>query len=446
MYLKSVLLRFSNNVGSTAVPFFTFTFPIMLRSLVLFSLIALCNSGIAIAQAPDSSSSNLKVYINCIYCYQEFIRTQITWADFVQDQFVSDVDLTMTSLRTGSGGNEYLLQFAGKKSLAGLRDTFIVSTSAINTDNEVREMLVRKVKLGLVRYAACNGTGDCLTIDSSVKKDSLDVGIGSNPEQDQWNAWVFRAGANGNVGAQKVFQSGFFNTSLSASQVKETHKFSFDIRARYSEQRYDYAAFKETYILRAQSANATYVHSINDHWSAGAFAFTERSDFSNYDLFQNVAAALEYNVFPYKEAQTKTLTAVYRAGFSYYDFQEETIFNKTIDRIPSHSLTISTSFTKDWGQLSSGVEIASFLNDFSKNHLFFWCNYSVRIFKGLSVNSWMSYSVQRDQINIRLNNASEEEVLLQQQELLTDFELNANLGLSYRFGSIYNNVVNPRFD
>jgi hypothetical protein len=411
----------------------------------LFFLVVLGCRNLSAQVAPDSSSS-LKVYINCIYCYQDFLRTQITWANFVQDQFVSDVDLTITSLPTGSGGTEFLLQFAGKKSLAGLRDTMKFAASVINTDNEIREMLTRKVKLGLVRYAACSSTGDCLTIDSSLAKDSMDIGIGSNPDDDPWNAWVFRAGASGSVGAQKVYQSGYFNASLSASQVKETHKISFDVRSRYSEQRYNYDGLKDTYILRSQSANVTYVHSLNDHWSAGAFAYTEKSDFSNYDLYQNVAAALEYNVFPYQDAQTKSLTMVYRAGFTYYDFQEETIFNKTIDRIPSQSLTISATFTKDWGQLSSGVEVASFLNDFSKNHLYFWCNYDVRIFKGLSANSWVGYNIQRDQVNIRLNGASQEEVLLQQQELETDFELNGYLGLTYRFGSIYNNVVNPRFN
>jgi hypothetical protein len=417
----------------------------MIRALVALVAVLFLNIPVCSSQAPDTSQ-NLKVYINCNYCYQDFLRTQITWADFVQDQFVSDVDLTITSLRTGSGGNEFQLQFAGKQALAALRDTMKFSTNAIQTENEVRELLTRKVKLGLVRYAACSSNGDCLRIESTSEKDSLDVGIGSNPEEDAWNAWVFRVGANGNVGAQKVYQSGYFNSSFSASQVKETHKISFDVRANYSEQRYDYSGFKDTYILRSQSANASYVHSLNDHWSAGGFAFTERSDFSNYDLFQNVAGAVEYNVFPYKEAQTKSLTMVYRAGFTYYDFQEETIFNKTVDRIPSQSLTIAASFTKDWGQLSTGVEVASFLNDFDRNHLFFWCNYEVRIFKGLSANSWMSYSIQRDQVNIRLNGASQEEVLLQQQQLLTGFELNAFVGLSYRFGSIYNNVVNPRFN
>jgi hypothetical protein len=403
-------------------------------------------SNFAAHSQSSSNSSNLKVYVNCSWCYQDYLKTQITWVDFVQDQFVSEVDLTITSLSTGSGGTEFLLQFAGKRELKGMTDTLTLTTNAINTENEIRESLARKVKLGLVRYAACGISGDCLSISSSAVQDSLDIGIGSNPVEDPWNAWVFRIGANGNVGAQKSIQSGSFNSSISISQVKETHKLLMNMSARYNEQRYNYGDFSDRYLLRSQSMNATYVHSINDHWSAGAFASTERSDFSNYDLFQNTSAAIEYNVFPYREAQTKSLTMVYRAGFSYYDFQEETIFNKKIDRIPAHSFMLSTTFTKDWGQLSSGVEVASFLNDFEKNHLFFWCNYSIRIFKGLSANSFINFNVQRDQINIRLNGASQEEVLLQQQELQTDFEFNAYMGLSYRFGSIYNNVVNPRFD
>jgi hypothetical protein len=398
------------------------------------------------SQVRQDSTSSLKVYVNCIYCYKDYLRTQITWADFVQDQFVSDVDLTITSLRTGSGGNQYQLLFAGKNELAGLKDTMQFATNAINTDNEIREMLARKVKLGLVRYAACSSTGDCLKIESSLDKDSLDIGIGSNPEEDPWNAWVFRLSVGGNAGAQKVYQNGYFRGSISGSQVKETHKLLFGVNASYNEQRYNYSGFQESYVLRSQSAYLTYVHSINDHWSAGGFMNSEISDFSNYDLYQNVSAGLEYNVFPYKEAQTKVLTFAYKVGYTYYDFKEETIFNKTIDRIPANSLNVSAGFTKDWGQLNAGAEAASFLNDFQKKHLTVFCDFEVRIFKGLSANGYMSYSIQRDQVNIRLNGASEDEVLLQQQELLTGYELYAYVGLNYRFGSIYNNVVNPRFN
>lgn len=398
------------------------------------------------AQAQADSSANLKVYINCQWCYEDYLRTQITWVNFVQDQFVSDVDLMITSLSTGSGGQEFQLCFSGKKYLAGMRDTLKFSTNAINTDNEIRDMLLKRVKLGMVRYAANCSSGECLIIDSDSKKDSLDMGIGSNPEEDPWNAWVFRTGLNGNVNAQKVYQSGYFRGSLSASQVKETHKLSINVSSTYNEQRYDYSGFNERYILRAHYLNVYYVHSLNDHWSAGAFAYSERGDFSNYDLYQNASAAIEYDFFPYQEAQTRIVTLAYRVGFNFYDFQEETIFNKLTDRIPSQALNFSAQFTKDWGQFSSGIEAASFLNDFDRNHMFFWCNFDVRIYKGLSANAYMNYNIQRDQVNIRLNGASQEEVLLQQQELLTNFEMGAYFGLSYRFGSIYNNVVNPRFN
>jgi len=41
--------------------------------------------------------------------------------------------------------------------------------------------------------------------------------------------------------------------------------------------------------------------------------------------------------------------------------------------------------------------------------------------------------------------ASREEILLKRKELATQFRYFTYFGLSYTFGSIYNNVVNPRF-
>jgi hypothetical protein len=37
------------------------------------------------------------------------------------------------------------------------------------------------------------------------------------------------------------------------------------------------------------------------------------------------------------------------------------------------------------------------------------------------------------------------EVLLRLRELATEYSFDFGVGLSYTFGSIYNNVVNPRF-
>jgi hypothetical protein len=41
--------------------------------------------------------------------------------------------------------------------------------------------------------------------------------------------------------------------------------------------------------------------------------------------------------------------------------------------------------------------------------------------------------------------ATTEEVLLRRKELATQFSYFTSFGLTFTFGSIYNNVVNPRF-
>jgi len=49
-----------------------------------------------------------------------------------------------------------------------------------------------------------------------------------------------------------------------------------------------------------------------------------------------------------------------------------------------------------------------------------------------------------DQLHIPKGDASLEEVLLRRRDLLTTYEYEVNVGFSYTFGSIYNNVVNTR--
>ena len=51
----------------------------------------------------------------------------------------------------------------------------------------------------------------------------------------------------------------------------------------------------------------------------------------------------------------------------------------------------------------------------------------------------------RDQIALAWGGLTQEEVLLRQRELATDYRFFISGGISYRFGSIFNNVVNPRF-
>ena len=51
----------------------------------------------------------------------------------------------------------------------------------------------------------------------------------------------------------------------------------------------------------------------------------------------------------------------------------------------------------------------------------------------------------RDKVNIAKSEISDEDILLQIKQLDTNFTYFTYFGLNYRFGSKYNNIVNPRF-
>ena len=72
-------------------------------------------------------------------------------------------------------------------------------------------------------------------------------------------------------------------------------------------------------------------------------------------------------------------------------------------------------------------------------------NINIRVRRGLSLTLSGSGSRIHDQIFLPRADQSDEDVLLRRQQLATDFDYRFSVGLTYSFGSIYNNVVNSRF-
>ncbi|MFK7923437.1 MAG: hypothetical protein AB8H47_15850, partial [Bacteroidia bacterium] len=68
-----------------------------------------------------------------------------------------------------------------------------------------------------------------------------------------------------------------------------------------------------------------------------------------------------------------------------------------------------------------------------------------QIFKGLSIDVGGYVSFVSDRINIAKSDISDVDILLQIKQLDTNFTYFSYVGLNYRFGSSFNNFVNPRF-
>jgi hypothetical protein len=124
---------------------------------------------------------------------------------------------------------------------------------------------------------------------------------------------------------------------------------------------------------------------------------------------------------------------------------DTTIYNKIKESHFKHSLSAAYEVVQKWGSINLMMEYSNFLHDWSKNNLSLNGFIDLRVAKGVSVNFGGGASLIHDQLGLVKGGATPEEVLLRRKELATQFEYFTMFGLSFTFGSIYNNVVNPRF-
>ena len=146
----------------------------------------------------------------------------------------------------------------------------------------------------------------------------------------------------------------------------------------------------------------------------------------------------------YAEATRRQFTALYRVGLASSRYEEITLFEKTPETRPEHSLELAADFTQPWGELYVSLTGSHYLDDPSQHRVEFYTNFEIRLLRGLNLDIRGGVSRIKDQIYVALEETSDEDILLRRRELGTDFEYSVDVGLSFTFGSVFNNVVNPR--
>ncbi len=410
------------------------------------ALVPLAAAPAALAQVQQEQT--LRVFLDCDRCDNQYIRTEITFVNYVRDRTEADVHLLITTQRTG-GGREYTLTFIGRKSFGGVNDTLRYVSSDTDTDDERRAGLVKVIQLGLVRYVARTPLADQLSI--VFEAEALQAGQ-TTPEDDPWNFWVFRAGVNGSYDAEESTNFLRLSGNLSANRVTEDWKIRLSLFGTYRQSNFDL----EDETIRSTSRNGDLrglvVKSLGPRWAAGAFASVSTSSFNNADVSVAVSPALEFNLFPYDESTRRELRFSYLLNVRYFDYEEMTTFGKTTDLLLHHALDISLEVKQPWGEAEASLEGSNYLFDFARGKdllEFYQVELSgfvqVRLVRGLSLFAHGGMSWIRDQLFLPAEEATEEDILLRNRRLPTSYEFSGSLGLSYTFGSIYNNVVNPRF-
>jgi len=158
-------------------------------------LIAILALLIATYTFAQNGSGRVSLFLDCnAFCDQTYLRTELSQFDFLRDRLVADVHILITSQRTGSGGREYQLLFYGNNQYQDLNDTIQFSNSNIATNFEIRERLVKHIRIGIIPYLVRNNQTDL--IDLSFKK-SQESDDSTNLTHDPWNYWVINVGGNG---------------------------------------------------------------------------------------------------------------------------------------------------------------------------------------------------------------------------------------------------------
>jgi hypothetical protein len=396
------------------------------------------------ARAPDviQRKGPLKVFLDCQYeCDTEFIRKELTFVDHVRDSQSADIHALVTTESTGGGGWNWRIEFIGQGRFAGHNETVTFTTAQTDSSDDRRRMLLRWLKLGLATHAAVASGQAEIDVTHTIA-----AAVPATPVRDPWDAWVFSLSTNGSLSGEARSNSTSIRFNATASRVTADWKFNVNGNLNRNTSNFEVSLI-ETVKSRTSSwgTSAFAVKSLGPKFSAAARLAVIGSTFSNYDYNARLMAGVEYDIFPYDESTRRSLTFSYLAGMAAYDFQEVTIYDRLTQTQPEHSLAASLGLRQPWGSVGFQSTFVQHLNDLSNNRFNVYGDADVRILKGLSFNVYGDYSRIRDQINLRKGGATEEEVLLRQRQLATGFQYYVGFGVTYRFGSIYNNIVNPRF-
>ena len=185
--------------------------------------------------------------------------------------------------------------------------------------------------------------------------------------------------------------------------------------------------------------------SLGQQWALGLFGSANTSSFENTNLSMEIAPAVEYNLFPYSESTRREFRFTYRMNLRSFEYEEETIFGQTAETRLNESLAATFEVNQPWGNADATLEMSHYLHDFSKNRLEFFLLLNFQLVRGLSFNIFGRISRTQDQLFLAAEDPTDEEILLNQRQLATTYEYRTRIGFTYRFGSIFNNVVNSRF-
>ena len=379
-----------------------------------------------------------KVFIDCEDCDLDYIRTEITFVNYVRDRKEAQVHVLITTLRTGSGGREYTLSFIGQNEFAGIDDSQAYYSNKTDTEDEIRFGMVNALKMGLMSYVARTPIAGRVRI-------SYEAEDRTRAKTDKWRSWVFSLNGTAHLHGEKSLSTRSLDAAFSASRVTPAVKLSLSLTGADALDHFDYADERIESRSRSIDLEGLFVKSLGEHWSVGAFVSARSSSYENLKAGLQVSPAVEFDLFPYSQSTRRQLRFLYKIGIKAARYKEETIYDRTRETRLVESLSSTFEIKEKWGSINTTLEASHYFYDLRKYRLGLFTVIQLKLFKGFSFYAVGSGSRIHDQLSLPKAGASLDEILLKRRQMATNYNYFLSVGLGYTFGSIFTNVVNPRF-
>lgn len=415
-------------------------FKFLLIALLLFL------PGMAMSQDTMTTNQKLNVFIDCRGCSEQFIQTEIKFVNFVRDQSDADVHILVVRQRTGSGGRQYTINFMGRGILIEESEVIQFNSLQQDTDEIERNRLVQHIGLGLIGF---------MTDRDIISDINIMYNIDENEEQsetediDPWNNWLFEISASTNLSGEERRKTFRLDGGVEARRVTENWKVELQYDRNFNRRTFkttedDGSTSTNSFIIESQRYFGLLGKTINNHWTIGAYTRARSSTQDNIDYNIGITPTVEYSLFPYSEFTRREVTFRYGMLALQQNYTDTTIFNETEEFLLRQEFSIRVDFTQPWGGLRANLDVGNYMNDFSQNRFNIGGRLDMRISRGLTVFLRANYSIINDQITLPKGDSTDEEVLLNLIQQATSYNYSGSVGFSFNFGSLYNNVVNPR--
>ena len=383
-----------------------------------------------------SQSDKIKIFLSCP-CDDDFIKQNTLIFDYVRDRTLSDIEVFVFEISNAGGGKKYSFEYFGKNKFSNTENKIHTDIEQNLTFNESREVLLNTYKLGMVYFLQNTDYKDIIEVTFKKGEQAQEETI-----DDSWKNWVFEVSGSFNFENEKSINEEEYNLGLEVDRVTEMWRLRSDFGLRrslkfFSGDDQDYSSERERLFY-----SGSLVKSISDRISFGVFGSYRQDTYQNYKSAYNFSPALEYNFIPYDQVLTREVTLAYKLGYNTYEYLKETLYGFDDQRLFNQSLTLNLRFREKWGSIYTYMVASQFLDEPDQRRLTINNNLNLRLTRGLSLRVSGYFRVIRDQINLPKGEASIEDLLLRQRQISTDFQNRISMGLSYTFGSIFNNIVN----